>query len=92
MPLPPSPRPSTRRVPLEAQVTEGAVRSFTPTDPNLVEAVYEESIVESPDDAPPPPLPVRADPHERLVPDWAASFALILLVAVGAWAVLSRFW
>jgi hypothetical protein len=37
------------------------------------------------------PAPAPAGTDERLVPDWAAYFALVLLLAVGLWAVLSRF-
>lgn len=94
VPLPIGPQAS-RRVGFEEQVTARPSPTLTPTLPDLVEAVPDESL---PPELPPEPeeLPGRQrstiPPEDRLVPDWAASFALVLLLAVGAWAVLSRFW
>lgn len=88
-------------VEFEEHVRAGSRPTLTPTLPDLVEAVPEEL---DPADAPPAaapveeeaeeekrPAPAPAGTDERLVPDWAASFALVLLLAVGLWAVLSRF-
>jgi serine/threonine-protein kinase len=93
----PRARPERRITPSGADTSRSPV-AFTPTAPDLVEAVHDESLTEPDEPAPeeeesvePPRRSRRSAPHERLVPDWAASFALVLLLAVGAWAVLSRF-
>jgi hypothetical protein len=66
------------------------------TAPDLVQAVVDEeappepplsAVDEEPVDPPStPPLP----PGPRLIPDWAAAWALVLLLAVGLWAILTR--
>ncbi len=94
VPLPAS-AAAERRVGFEEQVTARPSPTLTPTLPGLVEAVPDESLPpEPPPELPDPPERMRSTilPEDRLVPDWAASFALVLLLAVGAWAVLSRFW
>ncbi|GDX78201.1 hypothetical protein LBMAG42_00120 [Deltaproteobacteria bacterium] len=73
-------------------VTARANRSWTPTGPELVPAVHEDDtelpVVHAPRPTPPEPPP-EARGHRTLV-DGLAAFALVLLLAVGAWAILSR--
>lgn len=91
----PNAAPPSRRVGFEEQVTARPSPTLTPTLPDLIEAVPDESLPpELPPELADPPERQRAPvpPDDRLVPDWAASFALVLLLAVGAWAILSRFW
>lgn len=73
-------------------VTARANRSWTPTGPELVSAVHEEDTELSVDDAPDPQLPElpAAPRRNRTLVDGLAAFALVLLLAVGAWAILSR--
>lgn len=83
--------------PSPAPVLRPPARAFTPTASDLVEAVQDEaappetpdvvrSLSPTPDAGPSGPA---ANP--RLIPDWFAAFALVLLLAVGLWAVVSRF-
>lgn len=57
----------------------------------LVSAVVDEDIPPTPaiqvDEPDEPVVPPRPD---RVIPDWAAAWALVLLLAVGLWAVLVR--
>ena len=72
-------------------------RAFTPTVSDLVEAVQDESAPpETPDvvrslSPSPSGAPESPAANPRLIPDWFAAFALVLLLAVGLWAVVSRF-
>lgn len=72
-------------------------RAFTATGPELIEAVHEESsdipeIPSSPrQERVPEPEPEGAPAAPRLIPDWFAAFTLVCLLAIGAWAVASRF-
>lgn len=73
-------------------LTARANRSWTPTGPELVPAVHEDDTdlpvleEEEPRAAEPPP----ARRANRTLYDGLAAFALVLLLAVGAWAILSR--
>lgn len=73
-------------------VTARANRSWTPTGPELVPAVHDDDtdlpVFDEP--APPAPEPPPAPRSHRTLVDGLAAFALVLLLAVGAWAILSR--
>ncbi len=89
----------SHRPPIEELSTGLQPHSFTPIAAHLVEVVYDESLPPEvhrrlSDDLDPEPVRQGApsdEPEPRLVPDWAASFALVLLLSVGIWAVMSRF-
>jgi len=83
--------------PSPAPMLRPPARAFTPTVSDLVEAVQDESAPpETPDvvrslSPSPSGAPESPAANPRLIPDWFAAFALVLLLAVGLWAVVSRF-
>jgi hypothetical protein len=73
--------------------------SFQSTHEMVDAVVDDDDAVTTPRGSPPPPAadePPEVDeeppppPGDRVVPDWAAAFALVLLLAVGVWAILTR--
>lgn len=63
---------------------------------DLVEAVVDDDAVTTPSAPPEPPPPddepdrPPVEPGPRLVPDWLAAWALVMLLAVGLWAIFTR--
>ena len=92
----------TATAPVEPRIrpTPNPVQSWTLPPSDLIGAAFDEGAPEPEPPSPLAPSTPRAfadteaaeppDPSRRLVPDWAAAFALVLLLAIGAWAVLSR--
>ncbi len=78
-PLPPTERPAWTPVALDLVA------------PELIAAVHEEEMdTPDPQDVVRPTSTAQRGAAARLIPDWLAAVALILLLGVGAWAILSR--
>ncbi|MSQ01564.1 MAG: hypothetical protein EXR71_06685 [Myxococcales bacterium] len=60
--------------------------------PELIAAVHDEDVdaADPQDIRRPAPTPAPPGTTPRLIPDWLASVALVMLLGVGAWAILSR--
>ena len=61
--------------------------------PELIAAVHDEEVDDEPDPQDvrrPAGEPMRRGTNARLIPDWLAAVALVMLLGVGGWAILSR--